>query len=239
MATFNILCLVVSFLASATLLVRTGFSYEASEPSEGPAIEENYAQTPLSPQERYLVSCMLMLHPPCDELYIFGTMFIGNGAISKDCCHSIVHDMGKYCHDSWIREILKSPKFIATFSNRTQVLERANQVWNMCSHPSAQLDDGLARDGLRLSSTYEKNYLEDCAGKLHSNCGSQIYYGTFFGNVTISNDCCHSLVHDLGKPCNDKLTKFVVRSPQYKQNETQILYRSNKIWTDCTLVDHP
>ncbi|KAK7305375.1 hypothetical protein VNO77_43280 [Canavalia gladiata] len=100
--------------------------------------------------------------------------------------------------------------------NRTKILQRSNQIWNKCSHLSAHIDEvhHLASDA---SSSVQ--YLKDCAAKLHSPCHGQI----FFVNQTLGKDCCHNLVHDLGKPCNDNLTKHVLRSPQFKQNENQIL----------------
>ncbi|KAK7305379.1 hypothetical protein VNO77_43284 [Canavalia gladiata] len=216
MATFNNLCLMIVFMSSATMLVKTGLSSEGFEPSEGPSTER-----PPTSYEKYLRNCILNLHVPCGYLYTFGTIYFGNGTISKDCCHSIVHDMGKQCHDSLARYILESPKFVNL--NRTQILQRSDQIWNKCNHLSAQLDEvhHLASDA---SSSVQ--YLKDCAAKLHSPCHGQIILGTFFGNQTLSKDCCHNLVLDLGKPCNDNLTKHVLRSPQFKQNENQILYRT-------------
>ncbi|KAG4923689.1 hypothetical protein JHK87_049229 [Glycine soja] len=234
MATFNNLCLmvVVSMVITA-LLVKTGHSYEDQSSEE--------AVPPMTDVEEHLVACIMKLQRPCDELYVFGTIFFGNKRISKDCCTNI-HDMGKPCHDALTTYFIGLPKFEA---KRTQILERSNQVWKQCNNTSAQLDHEVPNNNLAsdagyvptdppVSPSYEK-YLRDCAAKLHPHCGDQFYAGIFYGRGTISKDCCKNVVTDVGKTCYDNMTKYVLGSPQFKENEAQIMNRSNQIWNDCTL----
>ena len=82
-------------------------------------------------------------------------------------------------------------------------------------------------------SAYEK-YLSDCASKFKPRCGEQIFFGVFVGNQTVTNRCCLSLLNDRGKACHTDVTKFVVSLPTFKQNQTQILKRSEKVWNDCS-----
>ncbi|KAG4912234.1 hypothetical protein JHK82_052814 [Glycine max] len=76
-------------------------------------------------------------------------------------------------------------------------------------------------------SAYEK-YLSDCASKFKPRCGEQIFFGVFVGNQTVTNRCCLSLLNDMGKACHTDVTKFAVSLPTFKQNQTQILKRSEK-----------
>ncbi|KAG5039987.1 hypothetical protein AAZX31_05G073600 [Glycine max] len=82
-------------------------------------------------------------------------------------------------------------------------------------------------------SAYEK-YLSDCASKLKPHCGEQIFFSVFVGNQTVTNRCCLSLLNDMGKACHTDVTKYAVTLPLFKQNLTQILKRSEKVWNDCS-----
>lgn len=90
----------------------------------------------------------------------------------------------------------------------------------------------------RPLSSYE-TYLNNCGKKLNSNCGHEVFFAVFFGNETVSNNCCLNLVNDLGKRCHDDLTKYILQLPEFKTNEIKILQRSEKVWNNCVLVDFP
>ncbi|KAK7317445.1 hypothetical protein RJT34_01691 [Clitoria ternatea] len=90
----------------------------------------------------------------------------------------------------------------------------------------------------RPLSAYEK-YLSDCSQKLKPHCGQQIFFSVFIGNQTVSNDCCLSLVNDMGKSCHVDLTRYAVQLPLFKKNQTQILNRCKKVWTECSYVLSP
>lgn len=90
----------------------------------------------------------------------------------------------------------------------------------------------------RPLSSYEK-YLVNCVNKLKPKCGDELFFGVFFGNQTVSNYCCHSLVSDMGKSCHTDVTKHTVKLPMFKKNEAQILNRCENIWNDCSLVNSP
>ena len=91
----------------------------------------------------------------------------------------------------------------------------------------------------RPSSTNEK-YLSGCADKLKPNCSKQIFFSVFIGNQTVCKYCCHNLVKDVEKACHTAMTKYhIIKFPEFKQNQTQILNRSEKIWNDCTLAHFP
>ncbi|KAK7387222.1 hypothetical protein VNO78_27827 [Psophocarpus tetragonolobus] len=125
MATFNNFCLMVIFMAITTLLVKTVLSYDEDyDPYEDPV-------PPMTNYEKQLTDCIMKLYPPCDDLYLFGTMFFGNEKISKYCCTSI-RQWGKQCHDALTKYNLELPKYKA---NRTQILQRSNQAWNECNQP--------------------------------------------------------------------------------------------------------
>ncbi|KAE9596106.1 hypothetical protein Lal_00030480 [Lupinus albus] len=75
----------------------------------------------------------------------------------------------------------------------------------------------------------------DCASKLHPDCGTEIYFGVFFGNGTISEDCCYNLVHDLGRSCHDSMTAYALNNfPKFKPQEADILKRKDEVWVNCS-----
>jgi len=82
-----------------------------------------------------------------------------------------------------------------------------------------------------------KNYLANCASKLDSICGKDIYFAVFFGNTTVIEDCCDELVSDVGKKCHDDMTKYVLTKTKFKSSNVQILKRSEKVWKDCVGVE--
>lgn len=133
------LCLMVFFMASATVLVNMGVSSEVLEASEGPAIGSNHAPSPLPSYAKYLTDCAAKLHPHCGSQIFFGTFF-GNETVSTDCCLNLVHDMGHRCHDSLTKYnlIIRSSEFKP---KETQILQRNNQIWNDCNHRSYHLDE--------------------------------------------------------------------------------------------------
>lgn len=87
----------------------------------------------------------------------------------------------------------------------------------------------------RPLSSYEK-YLSDCASKLKPGCGKLIFESVFFGNTTVTNDCCVSLVYDEGKACHLDMTKYAVELPVFKKYKTQILERCVKVWNTCSTI---
>ncbi|CAJ1960309.1 unnamed protein product [Sphenostylis stenocarpa] len=206
------LCLIMMFMAIATSSVKPCLSYEVFDPFEGPI-------SPMTSFEKLLTDCILKLHPPCDNLYMFGTIFFYNETISKDCCSNI-REMGKQCHDTLTTYILNLPKSKA---KKTLILQRSKQVWKECNHPLPRQVQNVASDANSI----------DCSSKFHSQCGEELYFGIFFGNDTVSRDCCQNLVVDVGKECKDIMTKLVLRFPRFKQNETLVLRRSDQIWNDC------
>ncbi|KAK7333247.1 hypothetical protein VNO80_30012 [Phaseolus coccineus] len=86
-----------------------------------------------------------------------------------------------------------------------------------------------------IPSPSYKDYLTDCAAKLHPKyCADQTYFDIFYGNETTSEECCKNLHVGVGKSCTDNLIKFVLASsPQFNKNETQIWRRINQIWNGC------
>ncbi|CAL0315687.1 unnamed protein product [Lupinus luteus] len=75
----------------------------------------------------------------------------------------------------------------------------------------------------------------DCASKLHPNCGIEIYFAVFFGNGTISTNCCHNLVSDLGRSCHDSMTTYALNTfSKFKPQETEILKRKDEVWVNCS-----
>lgn len=83
------------------------------------------------------------------------------------------------------------------------------------------------------SSSYEK-LLRDCAAKLHEKCGNQILSILIYKNETITNDCCHNLVYDVGLDCHYMMTNYIIQSQNLKEKETEILQGSIQIWRHCT-----
>jgi len=81
----------------------------------------------------------------------------------------------------------------------------------------------------RPLTTYEK-YLRNCANKLKPNCAEEIFYSVFIGNQTIGKPCCFNLVTDMGLYCHVDITKYMVKLPAFKKNESLILNRSAMIF---------
>ncbi|XP_027368332.1 protein DOWN-REGULATED IN DIF1 11-like [Abrus precatorius] len=90
----------------------------------------------------------------------------------------------------------------------------------------------------RPLSTYER-YLNNCAVRLNSDCGDEIFSAIFFGKEIVNRDCCVQLVNDVGKQCHDDMTKYILRLPKFKTNKAEILARSERIWSDCVYLDVP
>uniref|UniRef100_A0A7N2MXR1 Prolamin-like domain-containing protein n=1 Tax=Quercus lobata TaxID=97700 RepID=A0A7N2MXR1_QUELO len=75
--------------------------------------------------------------------------------------------------------------------------------------------------GLGISSDQElppdpspeyRKHLHECAQKISEDNGDEVFYSTFFNNVTVSNGCCVQLRH-LGKSCHDDLVNFLLEAP--------------------------
>jgi hypothetical protein len=91
----------------------------------------------------------------------------------------------------------------------------------------------------RPLSPYQK-YLSNCASKLKpAECGKQIFEAVFVGNETVSDNCCHSLVVDVGKTCHLDMTRYIAESPLFAKNKKEILSRGDKVWKYCTLIIRP
>ena len=132
MATLNNFCLMVVLMSSVTLLVRTGLSFEISEPSEGPITEGSVAP---EPEPLYLSDCTAKTHPQCGKQIFFG-IFFGNEIVSRSCCSNLIHNVGEACHNSMTKYTLRSPEFK---EKETQVLQRSKQIWIDC-YTSFHLD---------------------------------------------------------------------------------------------------
>lgn len=117
-------CLVM-LMAITNSLVKPCLSYEDFDSYEGPI-------APMSSYEKVLTDCILKLHPPCDSLYVFGTIFYYNERISDSCCKNI-REVGKQCHDTLTTYIISLRK---SKGKETQILQRSKQIWNECNHPS-------------------------------------------------------------------------------------------------------
>lgn len=87
-----------------------------------------------------------------------------------------------------------------------------------------------------LSSSYQK-HLEICAVNLFPSCGEDIFYSVFYGNRTLTSDCCDNLVNDVGKRCHNDLINNLLESPTFKTNRIQILHRSEEVWNDCLVLE--
>jgi len=69
-----------------------------------------------------------------------------------------------------------------------------------------------------IPSPSYKNYLTDCAAKLHPHFADQTYFDIFYGNEATSEDCCKNLHVDVGKSYTDNMIKFVLASsPQFNK----------------------
>jgi len=82
-----------------------------------------------------------------------------------------------------------------------------------------------------------EHYLANCASKLDTICGKDIYFAVVFGNTTVIEDCCDELVYDVGKVCHDDMTKYVLIKTKFTRGNTKILKRSKKVWNDCVAIE--
>lgn len=242
MAVFSHFCLMIIFLISVTLLVKTGFSSEFhDDQSNVPTTEINSVPSliikktstpnPLSPYEKY---CKAKLPSGCFYQFFFGLDSDNLKSINKDCCFNLVRDMGKPCYDAITRYILKLPEFN---SRKTRTLQLSNEIWSQCNRIILPDKSPVTKGNntqKRPPTSYEK-YLENCTRRLNSeNCSDQILNATFYGQEKISKDCCRNLVQGMGKPCHQSVTNYIRETLNFKQNKTQILQRANQIWNDCT-----
>ncbi|XP_027941068.1 protein DOWN-REGULATED IN DIF1 11-like [Vigna unguiculata] len=95
-----------------------------------------------------------------------------------------------------------------------------------------------ANDAARPLSSYEQ-YLQNCAAKLYPDCGVNIFSAIFFGNDTVTCECCDKLVNDVGKQCHDDMTKYILQRPDYRTKKNQILCKSDSVWNDCVSLESP
>jgi len=129
MAASHTVCIMLVFIASFLLLVKTGLSDDVTDPPIGAPIEFDYTEKPLSSYQKYLNNCAQQLYPICGE-EIFSNVFFGNQTFSNVCCLNLVKDLGKSCHDDLVKYILSTPKFQ---KNKISIWERSEQVWNDCA----------------------------------------------------------------------------------------------------------
>ena len=105
---------------------------------------------------------------------------------------------------------------------------------------------GLAFEGPAISSEdlppepspQYREHLHQCALKVTEKCGNEIFYSTFFNNVTMTKGCCIELT-EMGKRCHDDLVNFLLQAPVLKNNVSEILPRSEHIWNRCVWVAYP
>lgn len=130
MASLNNLHMVLSFMITFTLLLKTSVCSEIISPSsEGPSDDISSAPRPLTSYEKYLANCVSKLKPKCGE-EMFSVIFIGNQTVSDYCCLSLVNDMGNSCHMDVTNHAVELPMYK---KNRTEILNRCEKVWNHCS----------------------------------------------------------------------------------------------------------
>ena len=130
MASFNGCYDVVTIMISFALLFTTTLCSEISQsPSGGPSTDVTSAPRPLSSYEKYLTNCASKVKPAECGKQIFTGVFVGNQIVSDYCCHSLVNDVGKSCHDDLTRNALQWPAYA---KNKTEILKRNNKVWNDC-----------------------------------------------------------------------------------------------------------
>lgn len=128
MVASHIFGLLLVFMTSFSLIVKTGLSYDVSNPSSGSPIPTNYAQRPLSSYETYLGNCAAELYPECgNQIYL--SVFLGNQTVINECCFNLVNDLGQRCHEDMTKYVLTSPKFM---SNKVSIWERSKKIWNDC-----------------------------------------------------------------------------------------------------------
>lgn len=123
MAVFNNFYPMIIFIITITLLVDTGFSS---------VILDNFsAPSPSSPYPQSVTQCAAKLNSDlCKYEIYFGYYAENLGYIDRECCSSIVHDLGKSCHDIWTRALVKLPDFR---EREISILNFSNTIWNYCS----------------------------------------------------------------------------------------------------------
>ena len=79
-------------------------------------------------------------------------------------------------------------------------------------------------------------HLVQCAKKFNIECGQKIYFAIYFGNTTLSYECCDKLVNELGKPCHEDLIRFFLKSQTFKYSASQIVARAQQTWNNCSVI---
>jgi len=131
------------FMAIGNSLVKPCLSYEDFDPYEGPI-------SPMSSYEKLLTDCILKLHPPCDDLYMYGTIFFDNETISKNCCNNI-REVGKQCHDALTTYFINLPK---SKGKKAQILRRSKEIWNECNPSEFRTHQHLNNVLIRSSTKF-------------------------------------------------------------------------------------
>ena len=77
-------------------------------------------------------------------------------------------------------------------------------------------------------------YLERCGKKFDVKCGQKVYFAIYFGNVTLTDQCCVNMVNKLGKRCHEGMLRFTLLTRTFKDSISDILSRAKKIWNNCS-----
>ncbi|TKY60135.1 hypothetical protein E2542_SST17230 [Spatholobus suberectus] len=83
-------------------------------------------------------NCTAKLHSHCGD-QMLSRIFYGLKTVSKKCCHNLVHDVGKSCHDSLPRYILMMDRYFR--EKQAQIFQKSDLVWNDCNRPSFHLHE--------------------------------------------------------------------------------------------------
>ncbi|RDY12919.1 hypothetical protein CR513_02219, partial [Mucuna pruriens] len=119
MTSFNVFHVVVIFIISFNLLIKTSPASESLQPAQAPSPMVKHGRRPPTYWETYLINCSRTLKPYCAKEVYFA-IFIGNVTVSNYCCMGVANDMGRPCLLQLTWYILRLPMFEA---NKTQIMD--------------------------------------------------------------------------------------------------------------------
>ncbi|CAH2036531.1 unnamed protein product [Thlaspi arvense] len=93
--------------------------------------------------------------------------------------------------------------------------------------PAAFYDHEL----LHHMTTERIRFLQECADKMSSKCGTEISEGLVY-DKPVSEACCENVLR-IGIDCHEGLMSFVFATYELKDVADEIFPRSKKIWNQC------
>ncbi|KAJ8434724.1 LOW QUALITY PROTEIN: hypothetical protein Cgig2_012645 [Carnegiea gigantea] len=157
---------------------------------------------------------------------------------------NVLLNAGRECHDSDANSILRE----VSTEEKEEIMERHNQVWNLCKKnggfSTEETEEILERNsevwnlcnrsshigGTQAAPATIVQPLKGCAGKVTGACGPKIYAFVFDNSSILSEKCCEQLLN-AGRECHDRDTNSILSEGEFSMEEREeILARHSEVW---------